>query len=422
GRYVFPVLTHRTAAGGTFVNFSRPMFETDFAQFLAARPFVTACLNPVRATRLPIVKLMICFSALPLGCCSLGQVVATTLNAIVYAGRPPVYPWLDNDQGLKVKGGFKVDDVILSKHMPLVSQDFADKAVILQNFQLDFEHAVSGTSDPAGNDQFVLELTLILGGNTVSQLKLALSGSTKPIPPNPPLNTPGNTALVANPNAGAEPQNVPPDSVFWINIQKSIGPIHIGRIGFNCVGDDLQILLDAGLATSSFSVELSGLSATAPIFGLDSIDDIKMDLKGLDVAFSTSALSIEGGLLHSEVNGRAEYDGVLMIKTADFTVTALGSFTSIESNGHTENSLFGFAFLAHEIGGPPAFFVTGLSAGFGYNRSVKVPTIAEVGTFPLLAGLNDPAQLGLSGSGLPAASQLASVLAKVNSFIQPDLG
>ena len=96
GRYVFPVLTHRTAAGGTFVNFSRPMFETDFAQFLAARPFVTACLNPVRATRLPIVKLMICFSALPLGCCSLGQVVATTLNAIVYAGRPPVYPWLDN--------------------------------------------------------------------------------------------------------------------------------------------------------------------------------------------------------------------------------------------------------------------------------------------------------------------------------------
>jgi len=329
---------------------------------------------------------------------------------------------LYNDQGLKVKGGFKVDDVILSKHMPLVSQDFADKAVILQNFQLDFEHAVSGTSDPAGNDQFVLELTLILGGNTVSQLKLALSGSTKPIPPNPPLNTPGNTGLVANPNAGAEPQNVPPDSVFWINIQKSIGPIHIGRIGFNCVGDDLQILLDAGLATSSFSVELSGLSATAPIFGLDSIDDIKMDLKGLDVAFSTSALSIEGGLLHSEVNGRAEYDGVLMIKTADFTVTALGSFTSIESNGHTENSLFGFAFLAHEIGGPPAFFVTGLSAGFGYNRSVKAPTIAEVGTFPLLAGLNDPAQLGLSGSGLPAASQLASVLAKVNSFIHPDLG
>lgn len=329
---------------------------------------------------------------------------------------------LYNEQGLKVKGGFKVEDLVLSRHMPLVSQDFADTAVALKDFQLAFEHAVSGTSDPAGNDQFMLELTLVLGRNTVSQLKLPLSGSTNPIPAYPPLNTPGNTGLVANPNNGASPQNVPPGSIFWINIQKSIGPIHIGRIGFNCIDDDVQVLLDAELATSSFSIKLSGLSVTVPIFGLDSLDDIKMGLKGLDVAFSTSALTIEGGLLFSEQDGQAEYDGALLIKTPDLAVMALGSFTSIASNGHTENSLFGFAFLDHAIGGPPAFFVTGLAAGFGFNRSVKVPTVAEVATFPLLSGLNDPSQLGLPGSGLPAASQLESVLAKVNSYILPDLG
>jgi hypothetical protein len=329
---------------------------------------------------------------------------------------------LYDDQGLKVKGGFKVEDLVLSRHMPLVSQDFADTAVVLKDFRLSFEHAVSGTSDPAGNDQFVLELSLVLGGNTISQLKLPLSGSTNPPAPSPPSDTPGNTGLVANPNNGALSQNVPPGSIFWINIQKSIGPIHIGRIGFNCIGDDVQVLLDAGLATSTFSVELSGLSATVPIFGLDSFDDIKMGLKGLDVAFSTSALTIEGGLLISEQNGQAQYDGALQIKTADLAIMALGSFTSIASNGHTENSLFGFAFLDHAIGGPPAFFVTGLSAGFGYNRSVKVPTVAEVGSFPLLSGLSDPSKLGLPGSGLPAASQLESVLAKVNSYIQPDLG
>lgn len=328
---------------------------------------------------------------------------------------------LYDDQGLKVKGGFKVEDLVLSRHLPLVNQDFADTAVVLKDFQLAFEHSIGG-ADQTDNDQFVLELALVLGGNTISQLKLPLSGSA-----NPPLSdalapAPGATALVAAPDSGATPQNVPPGSIFWINIQKSIGPIHIGRIGFNCIGDEIQVLLDAGLATSAFSVELSGLSATVPIFGLNSFDDIKMGLKGLDVAFSTAALTIEGGLLISEQNGRPEYDGALQIRTADLALMALGSFTSIASNGHTDNSLFGFAFLDHALGGPPAFFVTGLSAGFGYNRSVKAPAVSEVGTFPLLAGLNDPSQLGLPGSGLPAASQLQNVLAKVNKYIQPDLG
>lgn len=343
-------------------------------------------------------------------------IVSVDVSPVILPGT--LFFGLYDDQGLKVKGGFHVDDLVLSKHMPLVSQDFAAKAVILKDFRLEFEHAVSGTPGPAGNDQFLLELTLVLDGNTVIQLKLPLSGASAP-PPSPPPEVP---ATGAAPGPAAPSQTVPPGSIFWINVQKSIGPIHIGRIGFNCIGDDVQVLLDAGLATSSFSVELSGLSATVPIFGLDSIDDIKLGLKGLDVAFSTSALTIEGGLLISEVNGQAEYDGALMIKTADITVMALGSFTSIASNGHTENSLFGFAFLDYAIGGPPAFFITGLSAGFGYNRSITAPTVAQVATFPLLAGLNDPSQLGLSGGGLPAASQLESVLAKVNSFIEPDLG
>lgn len=352
------------------------------------------------------------------------RLAATTETTIASVEVSPVilpgtlFFGLYDDQGLKVKGGFKVEDLVLSRHMPLVSQDFADSAVVLKDFQLAFEHPIGGTA----TDQFVLELTLVLGGNTVSQLKLPLSGSTNPPPSGSQVATPGQGTAVAGTLTDATPQTVPPDSIFWINIQKSIGPIHIGRIGFNCIGNDVQVLLDAGLATSSFSVELSGLSATVPIFGLNSFDDIRMGLKGLDVAFSTSALTIEGGLLISEQNGQQQYDGALQIRTADLALMALGSFTSIASNGHTDNSLFGFAFLDHAIGGPPAFFVTGLSAGFGYNRSVQPPAVSDVGSFPLLAGLNDPSQLGLPGSGLPQASQLAQVLGKVNRYIQPALG
>lgn len=104
GRFVFPALTHFDALGNR-VDFSRPMAKDDFAQFLAGQGYLTNYLSGIRNQgRTPIVKLLICFSALPLGCCSLGQALATQLNATVYAGRPPVYPWLDANNFPRVPG------------------------------------------------------------------------------------------------------------------------------------------------------------------------------------------------------------------------------------------------------------------------------------------------------------------------------
>jgi hypothetical protein len=48
-------------------------------------------------------------------------------------------------------------------------------------------------------------------------------------------------------------------------------------------------------------------------------------------------------------------------------------------------SLFLYAVLNAPLGGPSFFFVTGLAAGFGYNRRLNTPTIEEVATFPLVA-------------------------------------
>ncbi|MEL7249019.1 MAG: DUF6603 domain-containing protein [Bacteroidota bacterium] len=347
-------------------------------------------------------------------------IAEATFSPVVIPGE--LFFGLYNDNGLKVEGGFQISEFILSKHMPLVSQSFADKAVVINDFKLDFEHALGGEDT---NNGFHLELTLVLDGATISKLNIPLSGKSPPPQETKDAKqstTPGNTGQVANPTSGKTPTTVSTSSIFWINIQKSIGPIHIEKIGFNLIGDDIQVLLNGGLSTSTFGVDLIGLSATVPIFGLDSIDDIKMDLQGLAIAFETSALTIEGGLLRNNVDGNEEYDGALMIKTADFSVTALGAFTSLASQGHINNSFFGFAFLDTEIGGPPSFFVTGISAGFGYNRVVKAPDVSEVGSFPLVAGLNNPSKLGLSGSGLPSLDDLGNVFQKMNTYIEPKLG
>jgi hypothetical protein len=92
---------------------------------------------------------------------SIGEDDATKIAA--YELSPIIIPGtfffgLYNDKGLKVEGGFKVENFVLSKHMPLVSQDFADKAVVIQDFKLAFEHAVGGAASADGNDQFVLDL------------------------------------------------------------------------------------------------------------------------------------------------------------------------------------------------------------------------------------------------------------------------
>ncbi len=95
GRYMFPCITHRDL-GGAWVNFTRPMYKDEFVEFLANNPLIAGFL-PQIAGRLPIIKLAVCFSALPLGCCSLSQELANRLLATVYGGRPPVFPWLDDN-------------------------------------------------------------------------------------------------------------------------------------------------------------------------------------------------------------------------------------------------------------------------------------------------------------------------------------
>src|SRR5688572_1697200 len=135
---------------------------------------------------------------------STGDTGGTKIAAVEFS--PVVMPGtlffgLYDDQGLKIEGGFEVENFILSKHMPLVSQDFADKAVVIEDFKLAFEHAVGGAGSTDGNDQFVLELKLVLDGHPMSSLKLPLAGATtQSTTPAAALATPGGTGLVANPS------------------------------------------------------------------------------------------------------------------------------------------------------------------------------------------------------------------------------
>jgi len=77
-------------------------------------------------------------------------------------------------------------------------------------------------------------------------------------------------------------------------------------------------------------------------------------------------------------------------------------------DGHP--SLFIYAVLDYPLGGPSFFFVTGLAAGFGYNRALSLPTIEQVESFPLVQQALSQGQNGNKAQGLPADQQQQQAL------------
>jgi hypothetical protein len=204
----------------------------------------------------------------------------------------------------------------------------------------------------------------------------------------------------------------PPQSTpKWFKLQKSIGPAHFERIGLQYKDEKIYFLLDASLSAAGLTLSLDGLSVDS------SLTEFKpeFNLHGIGIDYQgSSAVEIGGAFLKTtqqtpEGQSYDEYDGMAVIKTKALTLPAIGSYAYL--NEHP--SLFVYAVLKYPIGGPPFFFVTGLAAGFGYNRSLTVPPIDQIAQFPLV----DEA---ISGTGNP--NNLTAELEKLNQYISPESG
>jgi hypothetical protein len=209
----------------------------------------------------------------------------------------------------------------------------------------------------------------------------------------------------------------PSDKVI-LPVQRALGPLQCQRLGLGWVQEDelLSLLLDGGVKLGGLEVDLFGLSVGIPVSAPGAFDKYQLGLDGLDISFKGGPVEISGGLLKEEVTvgGKEliEYNGEALIKASDWTIAALGSWATFE--GHP--SLFVFAFLNASIGGPAFFFVTGLSAGFGYNRALKLPAQDEVQNFPFVAGLSDPSKIG------GADASPSEALAALGKWVEPARG
>ncbi|MFF2923323.1 DUF6603 domain-containing protein [Streptomyces celluloflavus] len=167
--------------------------------------------------------------------------------------------------------------------------------------------------------------------------------------------------------------------VAWVDIQRSIGPVQVGRAGVSFADGTVWVLFEASLGMAGLTLGVEGLgigvplgSPASPVFRLD----------GLSVGYDRPPLTILGALVNRRDPAyEVLIQGALAVSAQKFGLTALGAYARTKGG---DTSMFVFGRASGRFGGPPPFQVTGIMAGFGYNTTVRVPDGDQVLDFPFL--------------------------------------
>ena len=237
------------------------------------------------------------------------------------------------------------------------------------------------------------------GNNGIAQ---GVMRDTGPAPPRPAFSPAlaiqkhGNTPVMVSLRAGDPP------GPWWIAIQKGFGPLYLEQIGFDArmpAGrvERVSLLMDGsvsmfGLTCAVDDLQITYLTGDGDFFN---VNNWKVDLAGLAVLADMGGVTIAGGLLKHVTNAgmateQIEYLGMLLGRFAVYGLTIYGGY----GEGRDESNQKFVAFFAigavnGPIGGPPAFFLTGIGGGFGINRLMRVPTdLSNFGDYPLIQALD----------------------------------
>lgn len=213
----------------------------------------------------------------------------------------------------------------------------------------------------------------------------------------------------------------PADGVQWFDIRKSFGPLNLSRVGFKpgtSGGVELTCYLDGGLSLMGLTVELLGLTVSTTLTGANRFKPT-FGLNGLGLDFKSGPLEIGGALYKLADNDVTEFDGMATIRTETLQLSAIGSFAELSGG---DKSLFIYALLDYPLGGPAFFFVTGLAAGFGYNRRLLIPGVGQLKQFPLIAEATAPRPAPPTTDMSRMKDFISGKISGMRAYIPPQVG
>lgn len=257
--------------------------------------------------------------------------------------------------------------------------------------------------DPFVNREITLadkKQTYQQGFHLIGGLKLSKDGEVKmfvmPMSKKMPATTaPATTAPATTtaPEKVTDPKPAFNAGSKWYNLSKVFGPVTINKVGFSYREGRAKIMLSASLKFGPLKVSLEGLGVSFILKDVlkGDLSSLSFGLSGLGFSFIMPPIKIAAMFILAEPKEDEiiSFYGGAEIGYSNYSIAGIGGFSTLKSG---QVSLFIFAAFNGPIGGIPEFFVTGVAAGFGFNRALRMPTMQEVMVFPLveLAVASDP--------------------------------
>ncbi len=245
-----------------------------------------------------------------------------------------------------------------------------------------------------------------------------------------PVDPEGNPTAPPIVTGGAAQDVAVADGVVWFSIGKLFGPVSFERIGITYKKNAISFLLDASLRKFTLNLSLLGLKASVSFEKFEP----RFELQGLGLAYeippiekrlpkktsidkpskkktSTDrpAIEIGGTFLRglTEIDGETyeSFSGAAFIKTHFLTFSAIGSYILAE-----QPSLLIFGLIDFPVAGEPFFLITGVAAGFGYNRRLKQPPLYRLAEFPLISAALNPSTSSISAASEQPTTTISSAI------------
>ena len=232
------------------------------------------------------------------------------------------------------------------------------------------------------------------GSNGIAQGVMRDTGPTPPKPAFSPAlaiqkHGSGPVAVTLSAGDGAGP--------WWIAIQKGFGPLYLEQIGFGATMPNgrverVSLLMDGSVSMFGLTCAVDDLQITYLVSNGDFFDphNWAVDLAGLAVSANMAGVTLAGGLLKQSGPQGIEYLGMLLGRFAVYGLTVYGGYgEGVDAKGQKFTAFFAVGAINGPIGGPPAFFLTGIGGGFGINRKLVVPSdLSNFGNYPLIQALD----------------------------------
>ncbi|KAI0907851.1 hypothetical protein F4823DRAFT_527482 [Ustulina deusta] len=169
--------------------------------------------------------------------------------------------------------------------------------------------------------------------------------------------------------------------------KKAAGPLSISNVSLKYKDKQLAIMFDATFQLGPLGFSLVGFSLGFSFTALGDAPKITPAILGLAASFEQLPLSIAGVIRHGNDGGTDYYAGGLVVGWQPYQFEAAGFYGDVTPSG--SSTPFRSVFIFAKLNGPLVTLefaeIDSLCGGFGYNSTIRLPTVDEVYEFPFIA-------------------------------------